>query len=546
MEVCSQNYSPIATFSPSVFDQVDWSNLENDQLNTTAMDWRSSGLLQHARLIELPSEAPLHAEALQVGAAQSHLPIRSYTRARSLPASEWGRLKPYIVKLYIDDDRQLEDVRRIMREQHGFCATVQMYKKKFAAWEIRKNYSKEQKEEILLLQDSTCALPGTSGAPDPDWIVLNSKKVKQHRIERYRRQKDRLSRNRVECRVSPFQPQLFPEGSNVETILLEAKSYSAWCFSQPDVSERLWISDDHLDLFSSIEVGAALLAADPPRAFALFNRACSNMADLLQDRSLPLLQYLVGVFCAETNWQGHDGARVGLLEYISKVAQDTLGHRHPLSKVVSLLVQEMPWRDLGLQLGRFLLDSCKKGRHELREVLLLFNEMDVVSSLFVDTGNVDLAAKEFLRVLKQVESTFSPTHWLQQKVKLELGWVNYKQGRFLDAEREWLGIMKICADENGRENAGVTAIDCCHWLGTLYDEQGRDEEAERYYRQALEGAVDRWGAGDPFATDVLIDLQVFLEDLGRDEDVEQLRQEYAAVYAGLDDYYLKEDTVEGF
>ena len=101
-------------------------------------------------IVILPLEQPL-LEA-------THLPLRStpgHPRTKSISKAEWLRLKNAIVQLYVHDELKLEDVKDTMKREFEFDATDQMYKKKFATWGIRKNYSREQKEDAIANGTST-------------------------------------------------------------------------------------------------------------------------------------------------------------------------------------------------------------------------------------------------------------------------------------------------------------------------------------------------------------------------------------------------------
>ncbi|KAH6608771.1 hypothetical protein Trco_002117 [Trichoderma cornu-damae] len=51
---------------------------------------------------------------------------------------EWAAQRRLIEKLYIGDNRKLNDIMAIMEKKHGFAATEQMYKKRFKKWNVRK------------------------------------------------------------------------------------------------------------------------------------------------------------------------------------------------------------------------------------------------------------------------------------------------------------------------------------------------------------------------------------------------------------------------
>ncbi|KAI0118980.1 hypothetical protein F4814DRAFT_222703 [Daldinia grandis] len=65
---------------------------------------------------------------------------------------DWARLQDVITKLYLDQDKTLEEVKSYMEEHHEFYSTVPMYKKKLAAWGAFKNLRFDEVLQILYLK----------------------------------------------------------------------------------------------------------------------------------------------------------------------------------------------------------------------------------------------------------------------------------------------------------------------------------------------------------------------------------------------------------
>ncbi|KAI1342179.1 hypothetical protein F5Y15DRAFT_374425 [Xylariaceae sp. FL0016] len=67
-------------------------------------------------------------------------------------AEEWTRLQPVIMKLYIDEDLCLEDVKAHMAQHHHFFATLSMYKRRLSSWNAFKNLRSDEVLQILRLK----------------------------------------------------------------------------------------------------------------------------------------------------------------------------------------------------------------------------------------------------------------------------------------------------------------------------------------------------------------------------------------------------------
>ncbi|OCK98570.1 uncharacterized protein K441DRAFT_486574, partial [Cenococcum geophilum 1.58] len=62
----------------------------------------------------------------------------------------WNAHKATIRSLYLDENRKLTDVMRIMATEHKFSATKAQYEKHFKLWGSRKNKTKDVWETIAL------------------------------------------------------------------------------------------------------------------------------------------------------------------------------------------------------------------------------------------------------------------------------------------------------------------------------------------------------------------------------------------------------------
>ena len=535
MAFAPTDYSPRAALTLSAFDGVDWTGFDNDDeldIADTILDATS----QQGRFVRPAMLLSQGRDAAQLNIVHSTLPYRTYSRARSLSTTEWNRCRHTILQLYINDDRQLKDVRRIMRDQHDFDATEQMYKKKFRSWKIRKNYSQRQKEDILALQQSGGNSTGNLVEGITTQIIVNFKPVKQHRLDRHLRQKNRARNRRGECRVSYFLPEHSPELRAVETILLQTRYYTDWCCSQTDVEGRLMLGKAELDFFDCIWQGRRFLGADQRRAFAYFNKACSDFPIILQTMgTLSILDFIR--ILGNADWWGIDHAvRDHLLDYLCAKARQVLATLHPMLMILPMLkTQKISFDNLMLQLGRSITDGVSQSNFDLNEDVLLVFKINVVDLAYQDH---DLAAAELEHKVVEMEEHLPPTQSSLIYAKYLLGRCRNRSGEYAVAERQFLEVIEVTVVATGQQIGIPVAVQSCYELGQLYEEKGMTEKAEQYFRLAVDGALHRWGEDDSYTDRYLRKLERFLIAIEKYEDAEMLRQEYAAVYSGLDSYYL--------
>ncbi|KAF1850820.1 uncharacterized protein K460DRAFT_400862 [Cucurbitaria berberidis CBS 394.84] len=100
-------------------------------------------------------------------------PLAASVVSKSQPAlthtdSEWAASYHIIERLYVNERRKLRYVMQYMENEHGFKATEQMYKKRFAKWGFQKNAKRSATAKRLLItagegKSMTSSKASTSG-----------------------------------------------------------------------------------------------------------------------------------------------------------------------------------------------------------------------------------------------------------------------------------------------------------------------------------------------------------------------------------------------
>ncbi|RSM14962.1 hypothetical protein CEP52_001098 [Fusarium oligoseptatum] len=73
------------------------------------------------------------------------------SRAPRIPNAQWEKHKPTIHELYISQEKKLEDVIKLMVDDHGFQPTKAQYVRKLESWGFKKNSSKEKWEHAAAM-----------------------------------------------------------------------------------------------------------------------------------------------------------------------------------------------------------------------------------------------------------------------------------------------------------------------------------------------------------------------------------------------------------
>ena len=450
-------------------------------------------------------------------------PIRPRTvgaRTKSIPASQWERHRPTIVKLYQDRDLTLEDVQTVMKENHGFIAEVQMYKKRLARWGIRKYYSQDQKNAILKfdedqLQDGVVngqplalarvkrqvqrrgravRLATASGTIDPDFRNQASRNTRSSATSRapYMQpskvalhQRDQLFEDT--CRISNTLLHESPESYNAELILLNMKQYWDWYLDQSIARQVISYTPALDKIISSFNSGRMQLSATPRIAFKMLNKACDEAVTLLQQQPFQLIWQVSNEFNL-IDWGGHEAVRAMLLHYLTKLTAHMYGYNHPVAFVLRLFVKQIDFRHLNSKLLQLSLEGADSGLIE--EPLELYRyKLKVVE--FLTTLEEFHSADALLTDIAYAAQTFENVD-MQCRVAYASGKLAWHQGKHEEAEEHLLRCYDLAEDS---DSLGWIALSAA-FLGRFYRHVENYVTCERYYRAAIQIASAEWGADD--------------------------------------------------
>ncbi|KAI0397020.1 hypothetical protein F5Y17DRAFT_416871 [Xylariaceae sp. FL0594] len=71
---------------------------------------------------------------------------------RYAATEDWLKFQDAIIRLYVDENKTLEEVRQYMEVHHDFVATISMYKRQLASWHAFKNLRFDEVLQILRLK----------------------------------------------------------------------------------------------------------------------------------------------------------------------------------------------------------------------------------------------------------------------------------------------------------------------------------------------------------------------------------------------------------
>jgi hypothetical protein len=292
---------------------------------------------------------------------------------------------------------------------------------------------------------------------------------------------------------------------------------------------------------SLIHSGGQMLGQNPARAFAMFNKACTLAKSVLQRRSPITMALLLQKFSYDT-WSDHENVKQMLLQYLDAVAKDVLEKSHPVHCLLKMMLGDLELASLSRAFVLMVVDSksssnISDGSGILRSKLYCFMNLNAESC--------DTSVRAALTRLQELGRLNLPEDdvFHEQVLLTDIG-LDGKMANLEEAERKYLALILASLDDTGRKNGTYLGLLSCSELGYHYQFQDRLEEAEKYVRLALDGGIEMYGEDDALVIDYLDMLELILKRSGKDDELEQLRQDYAGIYAGIEKYTLRSDGVE--
>ncbi len=420
----------------------------------------------------------------------------------------------------------------------------QMYKKRFHGWGVRKNYTRQQKADIL---------QALSRKHDRDVIERTTIERKQIKLRRLRRpvrehgynvqvdaSTDVIDQNvrrlnvaeletmhirlRSPHKFSRIQLQQSSEALSIEAMLFQVSRYYSSCNTQTKSTGIFYYGPDLGATREALVSGRHLLPSSPQQAFAMLNKACNALPSVLRVRPLKLLADLVLVF-AEGTWLAMPEIKQAVLKYVSSLACSMFGAEDPLTRFVEFMSASDDLRPWILRFYNLSVDMAKSLLKQQPEDLL-----DMSLSLIpnnIDDNNLDEATNLCQKAHLHIQQTLPSTHRLSRRALEKLAWFHRRQGNLKNAESSYLKAIELAYEAYGGLRWDTEGLFACRGLAHLYAEMQRFEESEGYLRLAIEGGKGLGKAWDHYVVRYLRDLELVFEEQGRQHDIVLLRIEYA-------------------
>ncbi|KAI1840562.1 hypothetical protein JX266_013226 [Neoarthrinium moseri] len=429
-------------------------------------------------------------------------------------AEEWDAQKEQILHLYIELNKPLRQVADIMRQKHGFCASPKQYKHRFKVWGMRKNLTRNERDDVWLkaARGQAAQLPLVKGRQ------LGSQRLKN------------FIANRAEVRI--VQPGL-PESLK----LAESAMRATVIYSEDWVKHMAIVKDDLAGVRTRgwwVDITSAATRIkdqpDSPAGFAMLNDCCSRFQSVLRYWDSNLVQCTYFALLSLAN-AGEEVARL-FIKFAAELCAIELGPSHPFTmlwvSIHAMGISEARQAEVPILTAYF---NIVLGNIDMGHPMWLTSKYFLGSFLY-RAGAVDASTvlEMFASSLGQLSEHCAAggkyaRYWATWSNSLSTltSEVDTTLGPHHDA------LLSICHVEEWDKNYQFTLdnieIDVTQAFGATGEFVDRGTNAELFYRRSLDLALERKSRGDPRILKAYEDLESFYRRHSQFEAADAVRIE---------------------
>ncbi|KAI0859065.1 Clr5 domain-containing protein [Xylaria cubensis] len=280
-------------------------------------------------------------------------------RVRYAKPSEWAAQKDIIKKLYLDENKTLDEVRRVMADEHHFYATPSMYKKRIRAWHFSKKLEEDDVLEVLQQK-----LERKAAGEASHNLVIRGRVVRNQRLRRFlERRPEVLARLQVhpDSLVSIGSPSssygipvevprvraISPESRAMEMTLSSVRDYIRECALGPNPSwawtrngytsrrpEIIDLRGSRMDMLRAIDEFYCLQASiddkkPPNEIFQLLNSTLNYLNSAIRAELPDFIFQMIEIL--HHPWSNHTELARIFRRHVVELGIAHLGINHPIT-----------------------------------------------------------------------------------------------------------------------------------------------------------------------------------------------------------------------
>ncbi|KAI0890593.1 uncharacterized protein GGS22DRAFT_15686 [Annulohypoxylon maeteangense] len=484
---------------------------------------------------------------------QSSTPQRFNGPARD---GDWANYRDTITSLYLDQNKSLKEVMRIMREEYYFYATEKMYKIRFNKWGLHKKLRAHQVAELLVQRGKRAAVGKSSVS------FVGGRKIDADRLNTYLRRVSPARRKELVAILSGRVEMAGSQKRSIEDIICRTPSPEPEPAIETvprrlDAPDSLRLPEECMQIVQAYIGGAfdgALWKTTPNRELVFPPRGKTWLDPVSSARQLFINGFTDQGFCmiretfagyqevmerqdpsllVETclalgalRQSGPDLAE-SLINYAYGMSRIILGPRHPLHLLFSRLRGLSSYEIAqfsGVILETFLKTVQIDTRLKPTYLATVYRAM--LNSEFIETAVAQRYMEGLLADLKETESPDLPADELRKKdidlLQHHVTWLFNLHNKPTEAK-----VAAKTLVETRRRDPRLARFSCYNMLRTLPTSyEVTDKEAIDILYQSLAICETEFGRSDNATVVVLATLQNYLRRMGRYEEAAKVRKDF--------------------
>ncbi|KAI1083227.1 Clr5 domain-containing protein [Whalleya microplaca] len=465
------------------------------------------------------------------------------------PAAEgdWNNYRDTITHMYIDQNKSLKEVMRIMKENYYFYATEKMYKIRFKKWGVHKNLRAEQVGKLLVQQGRRAAVGKTSVA------FVHGRRIDRDRLHAYLQRVSPARRRELESVLSGYQE---PGENRIDWDIVcrtpsPEPSPPPYLPPHLDAPDDLRLPEECMRIVHNYVYGAvdnALWQITPNRELVFPARARTWLDPVSCARQLLLTGYTKEGFrmlrisfdhyrdvihrqepslLIETCLglgallQTGPGLPEALINYACEMARIVLGPMHPLNLILSRMKRAgpsgvAPYAAIVMQ--SYIRAISGASRVNPTYLATIYRAM--VSSEFMEKEAAHRSVQELVREL-EADRTRDRSREISQ-VQALITWMFHLHKQPAEVKMAAQNIAK-----NRKLDPRIARFSCYSMLYSLVsNDHYEDEEAIALMYQALEVCEGEYGTGESSAATIRATLDGYLRKVGRLKEAAKVRRDF--------------------
>ncbi|OTA69158.1 hypothetical protein K449DRAFT_86696 [Hypoxylon sp. EC38] len=471
---------------------------------------------------------------------------------------DWANYRDTITSLYLDQNKSLKEVMRIMREEYYFYATEKMYKIRFNKWGLHKKLRAHQVAELLVQRGKRAAVGKTSVS------FVHGRKIDSDRLNTYLRRVS-PSRRKELMAILSGNVELGPaQKRSIEEIICRTPSPEPEPEPMPrriEAPDSLRLPEECMQIVQSYVNGAfdaAMWQITPDKelvfpcrgrtwldpvssarqlfvngfteqGFRMLRITFDGYRDVLvrQDPSLLVETCLaLGALL-----QSGPGLAESLINYVCGMSRIVFGPTHPLYLIFIRLKTASAsqiTRFMGLIMQSYLSAVQLDSRLKPTYIATVYRAM--LNSDFIDTTTAQKCMQDLLVDLKRVMKSSSPDSPEREAARKDIdflryhvSWLDKLHNKPTEAKVAAQTLIDTCEGDDPR----LARFSCYNMLRTLrtsYDVS--DEEAIELMYKSLSICETKFGRNDNATVTLLATLQSYLRRAGQVEEAAKIKADF--------------------